>query len=336
MSDSLTVGIIGAGYIGTRHAACWSRLPGARIAAVADIDRAKAEALAAPAAAAVYESAEALLADASVQAVSICTPTDLHRPIAEAAARAGKHILCEKPMALTPDDCAAMTAAAEAAGVVFTVGHVVRFFPEFADAKRQVERGAVGNPAAVRTRRGGSFPRPESDWYADPKRSGGVILDLLVHDIDWLQWCFGPIKRVYARGLTDRGLERLDYALLTMRHENGVISHVEGTWADPAGFATTFEIAGDGGLLTFDSRKARALSFAARAPQPEGAAPGVVVPASPLAAEDEPFYRQIAAFADSVVNGAPLAVDPADACRAVAVAAAARESLRTGEAVELG
>ncbi|HVK02620.1 MAG TPA: Gfo/Idh/MocA family oxidoreductase [Armatimonadaceae bacterium] len=337
MTNRIQVGIIGAGHMGTRHAACWNRLPGAALVAVADVVREKAERLAGGNAA-VYDSAEALLTDPNVQAVSICVPTHLHRTVAEAAAKAGKHILCEKPMALTSEDCAAMTEAARAAGVVLTVGHVVRFFPEYANAKRLVESGAVGKPAAVRTRRGGGFPRPESDWYGDVSRSGGVILDLMVHDLDWLQWCFGPIKRVYAQGLTERladgSLDHMDYALLTLRHESGVISHVEGTWSDPAGFATTFEIAGDGGLLSHDSRQARSLQVSLRGVETKQES--VVTPSSPLAEGDEPYFREIAAFAKSVTEGAPPAVTPEEASSAVAVAVAARESLRTGDAVEIG
>lgn len=340
----LRVAVIGAGGMGTRHTNCWRRLPGAQVVAIADVQPEKAKRLADSAgltdAAAVYPSADALLADlgsAAADVVSLCTPTPLHRPIAEAALRAGMHVFCEKPLALTAADCDAMIAAAKTAGRLLSVGQVVRFFPEYANAKRLVDAGAVGTPAAVRLRRGGDFPRATNDWYADVSQSGGVIFDLLIHDIDWVQWCFGPICRVYAQGLTERlaegRLDHKDYALLTCRHTSGVVSHLEGTWSDPGGFVTTFEVAGDGGLLTHDSRRTAPIRKAVRA---EGETkPGVAVPSSPLAPEDDPYYRQIAAFAAAVRGIAPLAVMPEEARSAVAVAAAARESLRTGKAVEM-
>ncbi len=342
MNDILKVGIVGAGGMGNTHARCWSRLPGARVTAVADPQTHKARDLAGrisqEVAPTVLASADEMLAHADVDVVSVCVPTYLHRSVTEAALRAGKHVLCEKPMALTLADCDAMIAAAQAAGTVFTVAQVVRWFPEYARAKALVDAGAVGKPAAVRARRGGDFPRTDTDWYADVEKSGGIVFDLMVHDIDWLQWCFGPVSRVHALGLTNRlaagELDHLDYALLTLRHASGVISHAEGTWADPGGFATTFEVAGDAGLLAHDSRRAVALTRAVRG-RADAESGGVALPRSPLAPSDDPYFCEIESFAASVRTGAPLFVTPAEAHAAVAVACAARESLQTGRAVAI-
>lgn len=338
--STLKIGIIGAGGMGRTHSRCWNQLPGATVSAIADVQKQKAETLAAQIGGSemgVFDNADALLADPAIDVVSLCVPTDLHRSLTEAALHAGKHVLCEKPMALTLTDCDAMIAAAKTAGKLLTVGQVVRFFPEYASAKRLVETGVVGKPAAIRVRRGGSFPRTDTDWFADPARSGGVIFDLLVHDIDWLLWCFGPIERVYAHSLTsrlaDKTLDHLDYALLTLRHRSGVISHAEGTWADPGGFVTTWEIAGDQGLLTHDSRRAASLKTALHEMPP--AKKGVPLPSSPNAPGDDPYYRQIEAFARAIQENEPVAVTPEEARAAIAVAAAARESARTGVAVEI-
>jgi predicted dehydrogenase len=338
----LRVGIIGAGGMGGTHARQWTRVPGARVVAVADPQAHKAEALAARhEGAKTYAGIEALLADGGgVDVVSVCVPTVSHRTVSEAALRAGIHTFCEKPMGLSIAECDAMIAARDASGgrALLSVGQVVRFFPEYANAKRQIEQGAVGKPAAVRVRRGGGFPHTDTDWFADPAKSGGVIFDLLVHDLDWLLWCFGPVTRVYARALTERLAEKtvdhIDYALLTLRHESGVISHAEGTWADPGGFVTAFEVAGDGGLLTHDSRRAVPLTKAIRA-EGQGRTAGVMVPSSPLTPDDDPYFKEILAFARSIREGTPLAVTPEEARRAVTVAEAARESARTGKAVEV-
>ncbi len=333
--------------MGGTHARCWSRLPGAQVVAIADMQAEKAQALAARIAGTsgtdgmpqVFSRAEEMLSVREIDIVSVCVPTSAHRALTEAAATAGKHILCEKPMALTLEDCDAMISAAQKAGVVFTIGQVVRHFPEYARAKALVDSGAVGAPAAVRVRRGGDFPRTDTDWYADPAHSGGVIFDLMVHDLDWLRWCFGPVTRVYARGLTERlaagELDHIDYALLTLRHESGVISHAEGTWADPSGFATAFEIVGDGGMLEHDSRRTVTLTQALRTTESGGRSSGggVTVPRSLLADDDDPYFRQIESFAGTVRNGTPLIVTPEEARAAAAIALAARESLRTGQAV---
>ena len=334
-TKNLRVGIVGAGHMGAIHARHWAAVPGARVVGLADSRRAVADALVARyPGARVHGDVEALLVS-GIDVVSVCVPTDGHASVVGQTLRAGVPTLCEKPLALTVADCDAMIAARDASVTLLTVGHVVRFFPEFANAKRLIDSGAIGTPAVARVRRGGDFPR--SEWFGDPARSGGVIADLVVHDLDWLQWCFGPITRVYARSLTGGGTgkraDHLDYALLTMRHESGVISHAEGTWADPGGFVTTFDLAGDGGLLTHDSRRSASLVKSSRAT--DGGSARVNVPVSPLAAGDDPFYRQIAAFARSVTEGVPVAVPAEDARRAVAVAAAARESARTGRAVEI-
>jgi predicted dehydrogenase len=180
--DTLKIGVIGAGNMGGTHARCWNRLPGARVMAIADPQTGKAKALAAHLieartnggpAPAVLGGADELIAHADVDVVSVCVPTHLHRPVVEAALRAGKHVLCEKPMALTLADCDVMLKAAKQSGTVFTVGQVVRCFPEFARAKAMVDAGTVGKPAAVRVRRGGDFPRADTDWYAQTDKSGG-------------------------------------------------------------------------------------------------------------------------------------------------------------------
>lgn len=333
---TLNIGIIGAGHMGRTHARHWARVPDVRIAAVYDVLPDTGRALADAHDAAVYDTLPALLAS-NVDVVSVCTPTDTHREITETALAAGKHVFCEKPLALTVADCEAMIQATQNAGKLLGVGQVVRFFPEFANAKRLVDNGAVGNPAAVRTHRGGDFPRPPTNWYANAHQSGGVLLDLLVHDFDWLLWCFGPVKRVYARALTERfasgELPETDYALVTLRHESGVVSHVEGTWADPGGFSTTFEIAGDAGLLTHDSRRAAPLLQTRRTPTEK--AGGVTLPSSPVAANDDPYYRQLLSFTQSIRENTPLAVRPEEARDAVAVAVAALESARTSRAVSL-
>ena len=322
--SNLKAGVIGAGGMGSTHARGWARAEGFTLAGIADIDFPKAEALAGKYGATAYASVEALL-ESGIDAVSVCLPSNLHRLITEQALAAGCHVLCEKPMALSVADADAMIAAAKAAHKLLSVAQVVRFFKEFENAHRLVDSGAVGAPTVIRTRRGGGFPG-WSSWFGDEAQSGGICFDLAVHDIDWLLWTFGPITRVYAKGLTDRGFEKLDHALITMRHASGAISHTEVTWADPKGGGATFEIAGDAGLLAHDSRREVSLSFRTETRSGNG---------RPLSPAEDPYERQIDAFGQAILTGIPLAVTAEEGRDAIAVAAAARESLKTGRAITL-
>lgn len=326
------VALIGAGNIGEVHAKQWKLLPDAELVGVLDprIDAAAALGKA-------YSDWEKLLSDAKPDIVDICVPTPLHREYVERAAAAGKAIFVEKPFGRTLADCEAMIAAVEKAGVAAGVGHVVRFFPEYAEAKRLVDSGAVGTPAAVRTARMGGFPilvdRP--NWYADPAQSGGVALDLILHDFDWLRWTFGPVSRVFAQGLYGKPehLGKMDYALVTLRFESGAVGHVTGSWAHPSGFRTTLEVAGDGGLVEYDSAKSAPLMSSLRSAG--GGGGGVAFPESPTAASDDPYYKELAAFVAALKSNGPMPVTVYEAREAVRIGLAALESIETGKVVTL-
>lgn len=324
------VALIGAGAIGCVHARHWNRLPGAEIVGALD-PREEAARAAGPA----FSDWNTLLSAAKPDIVDVCTPTPLHREYVEKAAAAGKAIFVEKPMARTLADCDAMIAAVERAGVPAMSGHVLRFFPEYAAAKKLVDAGAVGTPATVRTARMGGFPAwSVPNWYADPAQSGGTVLDLILHDFDWLRWTFGPVSRVYAKGLYGRTelAGHLDYALVTLRFASGAVGHVTGSWAHPGGFRTTLEIAGDGGLIEHDSLRSAPLTASLRA---SGSGGSAAVPESPMAPEEDPYYLELAAFVSALEHGEPPPVTLYDAREATRIALAALESIETGKAVQL-
>ncbi len=326
------VALIGAGNIGEVHARQWALLPDAEVVGVLD-PRTEAAARLGTA----YSDWETLLAEAEPDIVDICVPTPLHRGYVERAAAVGLAIFVEKPLGRTLADCDAIVAAVERAGVAAGVGHVVRFFPEYAEAKRLVDAGAVGAPAAVRTARMGSFPsitgRP--NWYADPAQSGGVALDLILHDFDWLRWTFGPVSRVFAQGLWGRQeyVGTLDYALVTLRFESGAVGHVTGSWAHPGGFRTTLEVAGDGGLIEHDSAQTAPLVSSLR--QAGNAGGGVAFPESPMAPTDDPYYKELAAFVSALQANAPMPVTVYEGREAVRIGLAALESMGSGKVVSL-
>jgi UDP-N-acetylglucosamine 3-dehydrogenase len=328
----LNVGLIGLGGMGRTHARHYRNIDNCHLAAVYDIDQARCRSFAEEHGASAKASAEEVLGAADV--IDICTPTPSHHGLIMLALRAGKPVVCEKPMCRTLEQCREVVAEVASRDAIFMPAHVVRYFPEFVRARRLIEDGAVGTPAAIRVRRGGPFPRWSSGWFGDFAQSGGVILDLIIHDFDWLRWTFGEVERVFAKGLLDRGVPQLDYALVTLRFRSGAIGHVEGSWADPAGFRVTFEVAGDDGFIEHDTRKVA--TFVA-SKQPEGDAPAPpserACPDHPL---DDPYRLELAHFIDCAEQGRKPDITAEDGLRAVEISLAATESLRTGEPVTIG
>lgn len=332
------VALVGAGGMGTMHAGCYAGIPNAQLVGVYDIRPEAASALADKYGAAPYTDFDAMLEQAQADVLDVCCPTFWHsETVCRAAARAQelglKGIAVEKPMARTVAEAEQMAGACEAAGIPLFTAHVVRFFPEFALAKRQVEGGAVGAPAAIRTRRGGAMPRGWNDWFADFDMSGGCILDLMVHDFDWMRWTFGEVERVFAKGLTNSHLPAFDYALVTLRFASGAIGHVEGTWADPRGFKVTIEIAGDKGLLEYNFNQPTGAPFQAALTGEAASRAAVALPESPVAVS--PYQVELQHFIDCIEQGIRPSIAPEDGVAAVKIACAALESIQTGRPVVL-
>ena len=326
------VAIIGAGHMGRVHGTVYAEMPNAEPVAFVDCRLDGAEELAKSFGAQAFTDFDEMLRAANPDVIDVCVPTPCHKEYVIKAAEAGKHVVTEKPMAPSLADCREMIAATEKAGVTFMIAHVLRFFPEFVKAKAQIDAGAVGNPAVIRTTRGGGFPTGTGrDWYADFAQSGGVVLDLIIHDFDWLRWTFGEVDRVFAKGLVEKGIPRLDYALVTLRMKSGAIAHVEGTWANPGGFRVKFEVAGDKGMLDFQSENAAPLKVAST--KAGAAASGVAIPESPTG--ENPYYLELEHFIECIETGRKPMISPEDGMRAVEISLAALESIKTGKLVKL-
>jgi UDP-N-acetylglucosamine 3-dehydrogenase len=322
--------LIGAGTMGSTHAAAYGAMNDVRVAGIVDIRRETAETVAAPLGARVFASYEEAVANLEkIDVVDVCVPTYLHKTYCLKAAADGKDVICEKPLAGSVEEALAIIDACRTQGVRLFVGHVLRFFPEYQRAKGLVEQGAVGEVGVVRTSRVGPFPNAWNDWYTDLSKSGGTPLDLIIHDFDFLRWCFGEVKRVYAKGLMGRELGRMDYSLVTVRFENGVIAHVEGSWAHDV-FSMRLEIAGSKGIIDYDSGKDKPLVSYSRNRQK--GAQGVSVPESPL--HENPYYRELRHFMDCLESGKEPLVTAEDALRAIEISLMAVESMKTGNPVQ--
>ena len=194
----VTVAILGGGFMGASHAANYKALGDrVRVKTVASRSPDSAARVAEIVGAEATGDLDAAIRDPAVDAVDICLPTPLHREYAERALAAGKSVFLEKPIALTIEDADAIVAAASRSDAVFMVGMVLRFWPEYAELQRLVAAGTFGRPKAVSTSRL-SPPADWNDWMADRSQSGGTAVDLLIHDLDQMNWLLGTPRTIYA------------------------------------------------------------------------------------------------------------------------------------------
>ncbi len=321
------VALIGAGGMGNTHIASYSMMSRVQLVAVVDSEIDKAAELAETYSVESYSSMEDMLATCDVDVVDICTPTPSHFDLIAIAASAGKHVICEKPLARSVSQAQEAVHLCEEAGVRLFPAQVLRWFHAFRKLHDMLEEGVVGKPIIVRTTRGGGPPKPGS-WFNDYKQSGGVAFDLIIHDYDWLRWCFGRVKRVYAKGLYEAGLP-IDYALVTLRFESGVIAHVEGNWAGQSLFRAGVEVAGDNGLIDFMNIDSNALSVTLR--QENGTETTYFE--SPTA--KNPYYLELEHFINCLETGTDSEVTAEDGLEAVRIAEAAVRSICTGEPVAI-
>jgi myo-inositol 2-dehydrogenase / D-chiro-inositol 1-dehydrogenase len=253
--NRVRIGIIGAGRIANVMANAYQSVPEAELTAVADVIRVVAESFAKkfniPA---VFEDYNDLLSSGIVDAVVICAPTFLHEEVAIASAKAGKHIFCQKPMALTVEACEAITAAAEQAGVKLQTGFMLRFTPPFTDVKVAISSGEIGNLIAIRSSVFGW--EPSADWFYDPAKGGGILIDTIIHTLDLFRWYAGEVETLFASGgaFILEGAKRHgtpDNIMCSFRFRNGAMGDLYGSWT--TGFGDkTLEVYGTNGSIFVD------------------------------------------------------------------------------------
>src|SRR5919112_3594640 len=314
--------------MGGVHLNAYANNPEAEVVGVADANRESAAAKAELAGARPYASYEELVAAEDVEVVDVCLPTAFHKELAVKAAGEGRHVILEKPIARTMEDAQQILEAFSGdGGPHLFVGHVVRFFPEYVGIKEKIDAGDLGTVGVVRTSRRSPFLLGWNDWYADWRASGGVLLDLVIHDFDFLRWVLGEVERVYARGVLGREYNRLDYVLATLRFRGGAIAHVEGHWGYPGTFNYSIEVAGSRALLAAESTEPATLKLIR-----ETAAPGEV---PDLAPGKNPYQMELEHFVRCISTGEESIVEGSDAYEALRISLAATESVLSGRTVTL-
>lgn len=311
------VGVVGSGGIAPVHLWAWRRLG---LDAMVYSTNADARTLAAEYGALAVDNLPALIQQVDV--VDVCTPTPSHPEIVVAAAAAGRQVVCEKPLALTAVGAQAMADRCAAAGVKLYPAHVVRYESDYVAAKAAVEAGDIGRLTLLRLSRRSAAPRRQ--WFADRERSGGVIMDQLIHDIDYARWVAGEVVSVRASVVFGR-TEPEQRASVELTHATGAVSQLTGEWGGPElAFAATFSLTGTSGTITDAS---------VASPAAEVAQAGEILP--PWQSDDSPYLAQAREFLAGLNGGPSPRVTAEDGVAAVAIAEAANRSVAAGEPVTL-
>ena len=257
MKERVNVGVIGAGRIGRLHAQnLTSRIPNAHVLSIADINREAAELVAKenriPN---VFEDYKCILNDMRIDAVAICSSTNTHAQMISESALAGKHIFCEKPIDLDLQRLDAALAKVESAGVKLQVGFHRRFDPNFAKVRRLVKDGSLGNPYVLRIT--SRDPQPSSIEYI--KVSGGLFLDMMIHDFDVARFITGDeIEELYARGCVNVDAEignvgDIDTAVVLLKFKSGILGTIDCCRKSGYGYDQRVELFGSRGMARIEN-----------------------------------------------------------------------------------
>lgn len=332
----LKVGIIGAGYIGGVHAGILARDDRVEVSSVYDVANGPAERLAASCSARPAESAREVID--SCDAVYITTPNTKHTELAIAAATAGKHVLCEKPMATSVADASAVLEAANKSKGVFQVGHNRRFAPVYARLKQMLAERHPPHSAHVKMNRG-ELLHPE--WVGDPQVTGGFLYETTIHMFDMMRFLFGEVSMLHAIGSSHEYPETDDFSVL-LKFANGMhatfASSADASWLFPFERVEVF-----GHHATIVTREMESLvcteAGAHNVSSVGSSSSGtrhVEYSMHQLSKEEKWGYSQEAqSFIDSITNGSPPAVSAWDGFKAVELVDACYRSVNSGEPVSL-
>ncbi len=311
--------VVGAGFMGATHARAWRAL-GARVVCVADPDAERRAAVAALAEAhGCADAGRALAAHGDVAVVDVCVPTPAHLAVLEGLPP-GLLVVMEKPLGRDGAEAAAVARTAHERGVDLFAAQVVRYFPAYRGLRDTVlARGAEG-VRRLRMRRVGPPPVGAGGWFLDEARSGGIFIDLMVHDLDWLLWTFGPPARLTARAWADAsGAARHALALLSWPGRR--VAHVEGSWLHPGPFTTGAELDAVWGSAALGGDAAAVVETTTDGSR--RSTPRLL----------DPYALELRAAWLAHQAGAPPPVSAEDGVRAVRLAEMCRESARLGRAL---
>ncbi len=336
MADNrrVKVGLIGAGRIGRLHAGNLARrLPRSELVAVADVDPAAAQQVAEEfGVGMVTEDYREVLQAAEIEAIVICSSTDTHAEISQEAAKAGKHIFCEKPIDLDLERIDRTLGEVERAGVKFQVGFNRRFDPNFRRVREMVVEGKVGTPEILRIT--SRDPEPPPIEYV--RASGGIFLDMTIHDFDMARYLVdSEVDAVYATGAVRVDPEigeagDVDTAVITLQFENGVIGTIDNSRRAVYGYDQRVEVFGSAGVVKAENETPDRHTYL-NAEGSHGPLPLYFF----LERYTDSYVAEMEAFLAAVAENGQTPVTGHDGRAPVAMGLAAGRSLREGRPVRL-
>jgi predicted dehydrogenase len=339
----VNVGVIGLGFMGVTHIKAYQQIREARIAAICDAVRLPTDgnlssvagniATAAPikldmSQVKAYWNFEDLLANPAIDLVDICTPTPSHPILAPAALKAGRHVICEKPLARTSALAREIVTAAASAKGFFMPAMCLRFWPEWAWLKQAIDQRTYGRVLAARFRRVSEPPGWSQSTYLKGDESGGALLDLHIHDADFVQFCFGRPRSVVSSGVSLLS-GAIDHVVTQYHVANGAVVHAEGTWlmGPGHGFSMAYTVIFENATADYDSsRGTDALRLFEK-----GQSPRTVKCAGP-----DGYVGELTHMIEAITTGKPpTVVTAADGLSSVEICEAEERSVNSGKIVTL-
>jgi predicted dehydrogenase len=331
----ISVAIIGAGAMGATHARAYARLEGVEVAAIVDTMEEKAQKLASEVHSRPVYQSEEIFQDPGIDMVDVTLPTPLHARFAMRALECGKHVMIEKPFARNLEEVDQIIGAAQRSSKFLMVAQVLRFWPEYVAIRDVISSGQLGRPLMATACRL-SDPPSWADWLKDDRASGGMVLDLQIHDLDVLNWMFGRPRSVLANGVQNEAknwvhcLAQVNYASLVAYDE---ASH---RLPDDFPYTTGLRVICEKGILDYSTTSANPYIEEGRPGHHlmiyETGHKGVPLPFI----EGNAYANEVAYFIDCIrSNQAPQTVTMQDARLAVETCLAVRASLDTGFPVDL-
>jgi len=336
----IKVGVVGLGFMGVTHINAYRKIAGVEVVAVCDAVRqpvngvlagvagnvAGSDTVDLGAAVCAYTKIEDLLADGSVDLVDLCLPTPLHVPQTLAALAAGKHVICEKPLARTSAQSRQIVDAAATAKTFFMPAMCMRFWPGWAWLKDLKAAGTYGDILTARFRRVSAPPGWSRDTYFKGGDSGGALFDLHVHDTDFVQFLFGRPSAVFSTGVS-RFSGATDHVVTQYMVPGGATVYSEGSWLLASGFAMSYTVMFERATIDYDSAR----GDAALQVWEEGKEPQVIVPEGP-----DGYVGELQHLINAIKTGqAPSIVTAQDGLSAVEICEAEERSVQTGQVVTL-
>ncbi len=336
----VNVAVVGLGFMGVTHIRAYQQNPAAKIIAVCGLRRLPVNGILKGITGnisssgdldlgrdiKVYRALEEVLADPNVELVDLCVPTPLHPEHAIKALKAGKHVLCEKPLALRSAGARDIVAAAKSARGFFMPAMCMRFWPGWAWLKKVVEEKTHGRVQAARFRRMSETPAWSKGTYAQGNTSGGALFDLHIHDTDFVQFLFGRQSSVFSSGVT-RGANSVDHVMTQYHYDGGPSVYAEGSWLLAKGFSMSYTLLCERATIDFDlARGADALQITEEGKEAKTIQAG----------EGDGYMAEIAYMLNCLqTNTAPAVVTAEDGLSAVEICEAEEQSVKTGKVVAI-